>query len=307
MSGQARVVPPRVATVAFVAVLLSVALTGCLDGAGDGDPGAQPGPWAGQWSKDPCDPSEATGVSRNAPVVDAYTGSPEAVVGRLADAVGEDLPPYRGRQDLQEGPLHTWRNDSVKFTYQGREKGRLHALRYVTSSGYKPWSADPGGAERALRSTLATFGIPDHVELEVEHRHQAFDRYNAWQLWRGDRVERRAATLFVGDAGSDLKLWLVHDRSGAEATLSRQQANETAKTYHRCAMDRQGRTADDGYRLDVSRPWWDPLQVRHESLTYVFALTYTDPDPGHCGNLTQLVHVDAVTGAVHGWRPPLCD
>lgn len=295
----------RPARVAVVAVLLAAGLAGCLDGAGDRDPGARPGAWADQWTRDPCDPSDASGVSGNAPVLDAYSGSPEEVAARLAAAVGEDLPPYQGRQDLQEGPLHTWGNDTVRFTYQGREGSRLHALRYVTSSGYQPWPADPGGAEHALRSTLAAFGIPDRVALEVDHRHHAFDRYNAWQVWRGERVEHRAATFFVGDDGSDLKLWLVHDRSGAEATLSPRQANETAQVYHRCAMDRQGRTAEDGYRLDSTRPRWEPLQVRHESLTYAFALTYTDP--GHCGNLTQVVRVDAVTGAVHGWDHVLCD
>lgn len=284
-------------------MILVAALAGCLQGGADPDPGEWPGAWADQWAKDPCDPPDAD-ISGNAPALDAYRGEPADVARRFAKALGEDLPTFDGVRERDDGRKHVWRNDTTEIEYRAGADGRLELLFYETD---EPWPGrDAEEGERTLRSFLEAFAGSDRGEIEISPPGRNGNVYTVWQTWQGERL-RPATRAHVGSYSSTFLLHVMHDVGDADASLPPGEAQEAAEAYDRCVMDRRDRSVEEGYRLDrIEQRGW---KVRHESLTRVIGLTYTDPEPGHCGNLTHYVYADAATGAVHGWTPPLplCD
>lgn len=282
----------------LLAVAAASALGGCL--SPDGTDAPRAAAWADTWQADPCDPSGADEISGNAPVLDPYRGSPEEVARRFARALGEDLPPYQGTDN--DGRWHTWSSDALSVRYEAGPSGALGQLRYTTPD---VWPSDDTSEGRSvLRGFLDRFGVPDHVEVRID---RPMSRYEVHQVRDGTSlggpVDVPTAWALPGDGSGQPGRWsafelrLLHDVRGADATHPRDQARDTARDHMRCVMDREGRTAEDGWTLERVQVH-DPA-IRHESLAYVFQLDYDNPDPqAHCDRTVKLVHVDAETGAV---------
>lgn len=284
--------------VPLLVAVAGMALAGCLSpGGGDTRPLAG---WAATWEPDACDPSGAGGISGDAPVLAAYRGSPEEVARRFAEALGEDLPPDRGTDD--DGRRHVWSNGTVSVRHEAGPSGLVDQLRYTTD---EVWPAhDTGEGRRVIGDVLDRFGVPGHVDVRVD---RPTSRFEVLQLRDGVPLGGPggvpAADALPGDGsgdpghGSSFRLRLLHDLRDAEATHPVDEARRTAEAYMRCVMDRQGRTAEDGWTLEDVRDL--EAAVRHESLAHVFQLSYDDPDPdAHCDHVVKLVYVDAETGAV---------
>lgn len=290
------------------ATLLAAAiLPGCLGPSGDEPPGAES--WAGTWEDDPCDPSGAESISGNAPVLDAYRGSPEEVARRFLQALGEDLPPYQGTDN--DGLWHEWRNDTLSVRHESGPSGLLRQLRYTTPDLWPADDTDEG--RRVIEEVLDRFGVPDHVDVRIDRPR---NRFRAVQLLDGVALGvgrgRSVADALPGDGSGEQGRWssfhlrLLHDPRGAEATHPRDETRETAEGYMRCVMDREGHTTEDGWTLEEVRDHGPA--IRYESLGYTFQLDYDNPDPeAHCDDVSKLVYLDAVTGAVLGDDLIPCD
>lgn len=285
-------------SVLAAALLAAAILPGCLGPSGGETPKAES--WAATWEADPCDPSGAESISGNAPVLDAYRGSPEEVARRFLQALGEDLPPYQGTDD--DGRWHEWRDDTVSVRHESGSSGLLRQLRYATPDLWPADDTDEG--RRVIEEVLDRFGVPDHVDVRID---RPTSRFRGVQLLDGVALGvgrgRSVADALPGDGSgedghwSSFRLRLLHDLRDAEATHPRDEARETAEGYMRCVMDRRGDTADDGWTLEEVRDHGPA--VRHGSLAYTFQLDYDNPDPdAHCDHVFKLVYVDAETGAV---------
>lgn len=282
-----------------VLLVLAVALAGCTQDPG-GDPGPGAGAWADLWSPDACDPSGAGDISRNAPVLDAYRGTPEEVARRFAEALGEELPPYQGADN--DGRWHEWSDGTVQIQYRAEASGLLETLGYATADVWP--SDDTAEGTMVLRTFLDRFGVSGRAEVSIDRTGSA---YQLTPVRDGEPLanpaDPAAGRALPGDGSGEPGHWSsfdlrpIHDVRDAEATHSEDRARETAKTYMRCVMDRDGRTAEEGWTLERVRD--HRTTVRHESLAHAFQVDYDDPDPdAHCDHVYKLVYVDAATGAV---------
>lgn len=294
------------------ALALLVLVSGCIAPGADppganGDDGTDRDP-AAAWTKDPCDPSEATAIAANLPWIPAWQGTMEERAERFATALGHDLPPLD--EDSPDAGNWNWNAANYEIRYTEAEAdGRsgsppdVPMLRYSTAGRWP--TGDAADMEQELRDFLDRFGVPADVDLRF-HEGRSFV-----QTWEGEAIRHTTGEAIPGDGSGEYGRWSgfylrpFYDMDDAVATVSEAQAMATAEAYDRCALDREGKTEAAGYvHRTTDHVGHD---VRNDSLVHTISLHYDQPPPpGHCG-FGRIVHVDAQTGAVHGWEWPPCD
>lgn len=270
-----------------------VALAGCLEA----DAPAR-GPTE-SWSKHACDAGPGATVSGNTPRLAALRGSARDVAGALAAALGET--------PLSDKPDFEW-TDEVRYATPNGTVDVRYARGDVADVGWggrAAWTpAGDAAAERAVKTFLARLGVPVDDPVDVSGNLNGGGAAGTWVFHR-----RLGEEPLAGERGTmerhrggnaTFRVLPLHDLSNATATFPREDAADLAVAYHRCALDAAGLTQEEGYALqDVEGPRY---AIARESLAYAYRLTYTEPEPSHCG-LSEDVLVDAATGAVLGEDP----
>ncbi|HWG91194.1 MAG TPA: hypothetical protein VNZ52_10150 [Candidatus Thermoplasmatota archaeon] len=247
----------------------------------------------------PCDPGYP-GVrwSGNAPPDGVFREGEEAVAAALLEAL-DDAP------SEEEG---TGGENSA--TYATREGG---LLRVDNATGEPVWSyvvernvrlRNETLAERFVRALLNRTGVTSTEEALVEAR-EAGEGLTATARQRFEnRSLPTALQLAVGSDRLLLTLRPWYDLSEAEANLSAARAGEVARRFIECEREEDPRLEGLG---EFVRAEGGGFAVRHQSLVRVTMVTFDAAEAGSCaGSEAFMVEVDAVTGGVHGWRPPRC-
>lgn len=100
-------------------------------------------------------------------------------------------------------------------------------------------------------------------------------------------------------------LFTWHDLREAKAEVGAEEAARKARDLLDCERARNATLANETQAFLRASP--AGFQVRHGSLALVVGLTYGPSGERRCGDRVDVtVLVDAVTGAIHEWRPPPC-
>jgi hypothetical protein len=281
------------------ATLMVVTLAGCSD---------EPAPTQVvpdlEWQPSPCDPHGLTTPSLNAPPLPAFATEPETFAKRFLYSAGDSLsgPAQRTELFLDGGGFTEWPTKRGAMRILHDDAGRVVYGSYENKIGW------PGLTKAAAlynaTGLLGTLGIPlsQITSLRVHTDHEKSVRGDFMQQDTEKDITLKIGGTFSVSKTSRLGTMTVerfHDLTHAEATLDWLAAQVIAYDFMTCLLLSEGKTPGAGYKFLGA--FAAGMTVEHDSLVYVFDLSYAAPPPaGHCDGIVRQVSIDAVTGAVHG-------
>ncbi|MEK6985735.1 MAG: hypothetical protein AABX89_05090 [Candidatus Thermoplasmatota archaeon] len=244
------------------------------------------------FTPDGCDPSGATAINQDAPILSIF-----AIDLQLAKAAAQ-------------GAGETWLDDTPKRQSEGEtEWGTAHGTITV-------YNGDDGKAVELVSTRAASFrkqaleGIAQQLGVAESGTYSEHTQTRqSWMSWGWPQQRHDGSIAAVAPSPSGLPGYIglraFHNLKEAHVEIDAGRAAEVAQGFARCSLDREGKTEAKGYSFEsfLGEPRFD---VFGSSLVFKVGVEFTEPVASHCG-LLRLVAVDAVTGAVVGEPIAYCD
>jgi hypothetical protein len=271
---------------AVVSVLLVLLLAGCSRPASEA---TVPAPLASS-PGGTCDERFAGAPGNDAMLVSALADDAQVVADRLAAVAG----------DRVAGAPEALENGEVRFPTDAGNASYWRAGDESWFEGRAEWSGraswNVSSSREAVSRMLAAFSVPE-AWVEVREGPQA----SFTETYAGETILGTGGWALASPTGaaSGLAIGPLYEVRANTEPMTKENATAIARAYAACLWGsaRAGDLPADSAGLGA----------KAGSLTRVILVR--DParaSEGHCG-VSLHVHVDAVTGAVHGAQPPACD
>lgn len=236
-----------------------------------------------------CEPGDPSG---NAPPIEPLRGDAKAVAGRIASALGQDLPPWN--DERSDRHISAWHGDDLHIELH-HDDGAWRVNRP------ERWPTDSD----QLKAFIDALG----ASVRVEHG-QDGSVFQFVQTWQGGPLGATQSEALPGDGSGRMGWWSgftfapLRDLSAARVGYSEAAARAAAPGLVRCLLDGEGKTDDQGYRITGTESWG--IDVHDDSLVHQVAVMHALPEPGHCGGSGRVALIDAQTGGFLGWDHVPC-
>lgn len=278
-------------------LLLAMLAAGCSAPGGDERKEGAPPPGVFP-DQAPCARAAAGTPAGNAPLVAALQEDPEAVVRRLAEVHGEAL---EGAPLVGEGGDLRWETPDAIYRYTRADAEGSPVVR-VAREARAAWSLAEPEARDLVARAVAAFGV-DAASVDVAVESAEPVRLAFEQRYQNEPVRGTGGFLATGEPGL-LVVGPLHEVPAEAAFLPEERLVAAARDLARCVFDAEELTEARGHPIETAEA--QGLGVREESLTRVVRVTAARGErAGPCAPALD-VHVDAVAGHVHAWRPPPC-
>lgn len=237
-----------------------------------------------------CGPGDPSG---NAPPIEPLRGDAEAVAGRIAAALGKELPAWN--DERSDRHISAWHGDD------------LHIELHHDDGAWRVNRPDRWPTSNSqLEAFVAGLGA-SRLDVTYDRAGQVISFV---QQWRGVPLGATYSEALPGDGSGRMGWWSGFTFNGlrdmAEARVSYGEAAATGagRAMIRCLLDAEGKTDDQGYRITGAESWG--IDVHDDSLVHQVAVMHALPEPGHCGGSGRVALVDAQTGGFLGWDHVPC-
>ncbi|MES2155791.1 MAG: hypothetical protein V4510_11705 [bacterium] len=220
------------------------------------------------WSKDPCDPTPATGINHDAPIVWALRGNATRALSAVPDAVGDSLvsAPHAG----SDGTWHA---------------RTMHGLVNATATPRDGWAIEYWNPNLQMRADDVT-AVAHRLGAATLDAHLTVDT----GPWGHQRLGGSIGVgIFVLGDGKTLQLSRLRT-ADPRPTIDVQEADRTIDAYLACRLG--SAHASQVYYPDdrvISNP---PRETGIGDTGTVYGIA------GLAGHGSMYIYIDAVTGAV---------